>query len=309
MNLNLKPASLSSFPSLTSVCQIFATSAVCWVTYRNSMDDDMKRTLLIQAMILHTEHGSRTPCPSGLRPGMIRIPHMVCTNAKSAGSPIGLRCSSTAAALPVGWSFVWNHRVPNKIKVEDEELWLQQACHDLASTQADLFLVVCWMLWKNRNKRLTEGFGRSAMEVVNSHWQPPLHGVVKINFDGAVFANRKELGVGVIARNSAEACLAWRKRIHQFSTDPMVAETLALLEAAKMGLSQGWNRVILEGDCQIIISRIATGDEDLSLLGPIIEDIRRSLELFVDKQLQFVPRDLNAHAYQLARAATTNEDG
>ncbi|KAK4421667.1 hypothetical protein Salat_2117300 [Sesamum alatum] len=67
--------------------------------------------------------------------------------------------------------------------------------------------------------------------------QPPLQGVVKINFDGVVFMSQKELGLGMIVRNSVGKCLAWRKRIYRFPDDHTVAETIAILEVANMGLS------------------------------------------------------------------------
>ncbi|KAK4423076.1 hypothetical protein Salat_1890200 [Sesamum alatum] len=118
-----------------------------------------------------------------------------------------------------------------------------------------------------------------------------------------------ELGVGTIARNSAGECLAWRKRVYRFSIDPMVAEVMALLEEVKHGLSYGWPRVIFEGDCQIVISRVIAGEEDFSHLGPIVADIRRLLAQFLDSRLQYVPRDYNTYVHQLARSAVADEDG
>ncbi|KAK4428532.1 hypothetical protein Salat_1152900 [Sesamum alatum] len=49
----------------------------------------------------------------------------------------------------------------------DAEHWFRQVCHGLSSSQGDLFLLMSWMLWKNRNKRLMGGMGKLALKVVN----------------------------------------------------------------------------------------------------------------------------------------------
>ncbi|KAL0287996.1 UNVERIFIED_CONTAM: putative mitochondrial protein [Sesamum radiatum] len=85
------------------------------------------------------------------------------------------------------------------------------------------------------NKKLMEDKNQSAIDVINladrllrefaetsqslaprgsatrslQNWQPPTYGIVKINFDGAVFDSRIEMGAGVIARDAAGECLAW----------------------------------------------------------------------------------------------------
>ncbi|KAL0360896.1 UNVERIFIED_CONTAM: hypothetical protein Sradi_3774100 [Sesamum radiatum] len=146
----------------------------------------------------------------------------------------------------------------------DIEGWFRHVCASLEPLCADRFFVLCWSLWNNRNKKLMEDKNQSAIDVINladrllrefaetsqslaprgsatrslQNWQPPTYGIVKINFDGAVFDSRIEMGAGVIARDAAGECLAWRTRNFRFAANPSLAESLATREAIDLGLKR-----------------------------------------------------------------------
>ncbi|KAL0285580.1 UNVERIFIED_CONTAM: hypothetical protein Scaly_2814500 [Sesamum calycinum] len=62
-------------------------------------------------------------------------------------------------------------------------------------------------------------------------WSPPGLGEVKLNFDGAIFASSVEVGIGIIARDSAGACVGWKSVRKQGLFEPEMVEALAAREA------------------------------------------------------------------------------
>ncbi|KAM1348930.1 hypothetical protein ACFX10_003132 [Malus domestica] len=59
--------------------------------------------------------------------------------------------------------------------------------------------------------------------------------------------------------------------------------------------------VVLEGDSSVAIAAVSRQEEDNSLLGPIINDIRGALHGLNGVMLQFVHREANNVAHRLAR--------
>ncbi|KAL0401569.1 UNVERIFIED_CONTAM: hypothetical protein Slati_4186800 [Sesamum latifolium] len=140
------------------------------------------------------------------------------------------------------------------------------------------------------------------------NWQPPSYGVVKINFDGAVFDSRTEMGAGVIARDAAGECLAWRTRNFRFAANPSLAESLAAREAIDLGIKEGWSNIILEGDYQSVINRLIGSTEDFSTIGPVIADIHFMMRQVSHCNVEYIPRQFNSFAHKLARSATHNAE-
>ncbi|KAK4438347.1 hypothetical protein Salat_0169000 [Sesamum alatum] len=139
-------------------------------------------------------------------------------------------------------------------------------------------------------------------------WQTPPQGVVKISFNGSVFESRSELGVDVIARDEVGDSLAWHMRNFKFPADPSFAESLAAKEALKLVIQEGWRNVILEGDFQTVINRMAS-IEDNSLIGPATEDIQHLVRSIPHCIVEYIPREVNSLDHKLARRAVWNEDG
>ncbi|KAL8530509.1 hypothetical protein ACS0TY_007518 [Phlomoides rotata] len=85
----------------------------------------------------------------------------------------------------------------------------------------------------------------------NSHWKPPEQGYIKINTDASLI-----LGEGVAVRG-----VAWNDRgevqwcfseLSNYNPDVEIAESLAILRAMKIALSNGVQNVIFETDAQIV---------------------------------------------------------
>ncbi|KAK4398964.1 hypothetical protein Sango_1371900 [Sesamum angolense] len=105
-------------------------------------------------------------------------------------------------------------------------------------------------------------------------WSPPGLGEVKLNFDGAIFASSVEVGIGIIARDSAGACVGWKSVRKQGLFEPEMVEALAAREAILLACWVGWRRIILEGDCANIYQKLSALSHDCSALGAIIRDIK-----------------------------------
>ncbi|XP_026420208.1 uncharacterized protein LOC113316203 [Papaver somniferum] len=84
-------------------------------------------------------------------------------------------------------------------------------------------------------------------------WKPPDNGVLKINFDASYIDKNMFSGWGLISRDVAGnssglqggACSA---------IDPEQAEAHALLESVIWAKQKGWRKIVLEGDCQNVMT-------------------------------------------------------
>ncbi|KAL0359843.1 UNVERIFIED_CONTAM: hypothetical protein Sangu_0833700 [Sesamum angustifolium] len=205
--------------------------------------------------------------------------------------------SSRADGETSWWRRVWQARVPNKVKVfvwracvnalptglnlkkriSNLQVWglvslgvdfgggsslgvlpwIVAVSSQLDTQGLGLFLCVCWSIWWFRNRRAMEGE----------------HGVVKINFDGAMFERVGEMGVGAVARDSRGHCLAWLTHRIPRPGVGEVAEAWAAREAIQLALRHGWCRVVFEGDCVSLIRKLVNQQRDLSIVGPLVSDI------------------------------------
>ncbi|KAK4435138.1 hypothetical protein Salat_0677100 [Sesamum alatum] len=206
--------------------------------------------------------------------------------------------------------------------------WMRDIMSKLQGEQIQWFVVVCWMLWSSRNKTLMENekdephrvllkgqsflqafrdsIGRSRAEQQQEqmvHWRPPPAEVVKLNFDGALFANPKCRGAGVVARNSAGECLGWKASLFQGVADAEHAEALGARTTMELAVTKGWRRISIEGDCLNIIRRLNSSAADNSMLGPIIHHTRELGRFCTEVEFSFIRKDGNRPGHLLARQA------
>lgn len=79
-------------------------------------------------------------------------------------------------------------------------------------------------------------------------WKAPSSGWVKINFDGALFADQCSSRAGVVIRNDEGLVLAAMSSKEQSLKDPVLIEGLAVLRAISLAIDLGYQYVVLEGD-------------------------------------------------------------
>ena len=168
--------------------------------------------------------------------------------------------------------------------VDFRDLWLGITSNNDHSL-AERFAYVSWSIWHNRNalilkiscipynkiyadmqdhfkefrsaKVSTKLVSQDSMvQSTNSepiHWKPPRSPYCKINFDGALFQDQKMAGIGVVIRNSGGHVIgALSDRIHLPATVDDV-EALACRKAISYALELSVEKVVLEGDSDIII--------------------------------------------------------
>ncbi|KAL0374376.1 UNVERIFIED_CONTAM: hypothetical protein Sradi_3353300 [Sesamum radiatum] len=80
-----------------------------------------------------------------------------------------------------------------------------------------------------------------------------------------------------------------------------LAKALAAREAASLAIQKEWQSIILEGDCKNIIARLNSNDMDLSIFGPIVDDILKLMWSIPCCKAEFVPRECNSLVHNLAR--------
>ncbi|KAK4423410.1 hypothetical protein Salat_1923800 [Sesamum alatum] len=93
------------------------------------------------------------------------------------------------------------------------------------------------------------------------------------------------------------------------AVNPALAEACTALEALHLAVTRGWRNIVIEGDCQVVISRLLSHAEDFSTIGPILCDAKRLMESFDSCSVLSIPRITNGDAHSLARNALSNLDG
>jgi ribonuclease HI len=195
------------------------------------------------------------------------------------------------------------------------------------------FATIAWSLWHERNKfRLTpytslpeDTHSRAIalwLEFLAENtpaetrktpspaipWSPPPLGLYKANFDGAVFQDSHEAGLGVIIRDSNGLIIASLAQKIPFPGSVVMVEALAARRAVTFAIEVGTWKIELEGDSEQIIKAINQEDPIFTPYGHIIEDIRCAAEQLQWSRFNHTKREGNKAAHALARLAKVSQD-
>lgn len=96
--------------------------------------------------------------------------------------------------------------------------------------------------------------------------------MVKINFDEATSKDHTS-GIGVVIRDERGSVLASLSQNIPQVCRPLDIETLAASRALKFAAELGFNKVVLEGDCEVLMKVVKGGDQFLSTVGLVMDDI------------------------------------
>jgi ribonuclease HI len=127
-------------------------------------------------------------------------------------------------------------------------------------------------------------------------WKPPEDGWVKVNTDGS-FNGCLGCGAGVaVLRDHHGKVLAaqvrWLGPIH----DALAAEALAAYDSLQIAALQGFARIVLESDSEVLVAALNSSSLDRSAVAGICHDIRELSRSFSDFKVYFVRREANALA-------------
>ena len=132
-------------------------------------------------------------------------------------------------------------------------------------------------------------------------WRCPLAGLVKINFDGAVFGASNMFGIGMVIRDSNGAVLASCSQKIPQACKAKEIEVLAALKALSFVFELGFRSAILENDSLGLIQALKLEKRSLSPTGLLIEDMKVFANNFVRLLYSHIKRNGNRVAHSLAR--------
>ena len=138
-------------------------------------------------------------------------------------------------------------------------------------------------------------------------WEPPPTSHLKVNFDGAVFRETEEVGLGVVVHDShGKVLVALAKKIKLPSSSDE-AEALAAVRAITLAMDLNLPSFIVEGDSEVVISALRKEEEYFSSFGHLICSIKHYLVFCNCFSFSHTRRLGNSLAHSLAKLARTIE--
>ena len=137
----------------------------------------------------------------------------------------------------------------------------------------------------------------------NFKWKPPEGAVVKANFNGAMFAESDQAGIGVVVKNNRGQVVAAIAEKIAKPESAEVLEVLAARRAVQFVLELGFAHSMFEGDAATVIKALTDGNCSVPSFGHIAKDIESISGLLQTKSFSHVRRQGNAVAHALAQRA------
>ena len=191
-----------------------------------------------------------------------------------------------------------------------------------------LFSITAWSIWHHRNKsRLQEpslplariaGFAREYLQSFKTqgahvslstcnrlpfqkHWRPPPPDCFKINYEGAMFDESDEAGLGVVIRNSeGQVMVALSKKIKK-PPSVVALELLATRRATILVSETSFQQSCFEGDSEVVVKSLCGCGMEKSVVGHILKDTLSYVSLLKNYFFSHVNRQGNAVAHALAQ--------
>ncbi|XP_073360573.1 uncharacterized protein [Aegilops tauschii subsp. strangulata] len=138
-------------------------------------------------------------------------------------------------------------------------------------------------------------------------WEAPEDGWIKANVDGALEKQQNKGGGGTILRDHNGGYVASACFFFPQCADPERAELMACLKAIKMARELNVDRIHVELDCQALAKMIMSPEKNFSLVGPWVEEVKKSLGEFMDFKVGWVRRSANSIAHKLTRVGVGEE--
>lgn len=127
--------------------------------------------------------------------------------------------------------------------------------------------------------------------------------MVKVNFDGAVFKDLGEVGIGVVVLDSQGLVLASMSEKILLSQSITDVEAMVVVRAVNFVQDLSFPLVIIEGDLEIIIKALCSEDKSFSSYGHLIAEAKLSTVSFYSFCVSHIHRQGNSVTHDLARHA------
>ena len=124
---------------------------------------------------------------------------------------------------------------------------------------------------------------------------------MKVNFDGATFANVNKSGIGVVVRNSNGLVIASLAQQVLQSYKVVDIEALAAAWALELGLEICLDPVIVEGDSNVTMKALAIKTRSLASFDVLIQDAKIFSNCYSKLLYSHTKRDSNKVAHSLTR--------
>lgn len=85
--------------------------------------------------------------------------------------------------------------------------------------------------------------------------------------------------------------------------EPETIESLAILRGLQQCLHLGITNLIIESNCQLVVSEIQSFEQSYSLLGNLVSEAKALMAMFKQCSIQFNHRECNGAAHKLAKHA------
>ena len=192
---------------------------------------------------------------------------------------------------------------------------------------AELFIAICWGIWKNRNDLRTGGKGkagwsilRNASQLVEEYraanepktehlpeppasvsWSPPSHGHYKVNIDGAVFSKRKQAGAGVIIRDGVGHVVAALSKRWNYPLGAIEAEAKAWEAGVLFAKDMGIQDAEFEGNSLVLCNVLQGLASPPTSVANVLIDFLNHASLFRQWKVSHIKRQGNILAHLLAQ--------
>ena len=134
-------------------------------------------------------------------------------------------------------------------------------------------------------------------------WSPPQPGCYKVNVDGAVFSKRKQVGIGVIIRDSAGLVIAALSQKLALPLGALEIEAKAMEVGIQFALDVGVRDVTMEGDSKCICDALLGLGETASSVQNVVAGTIHLARAFRNIVFSHTKRQANVPAHLLAQDA------
>uniref|UniRef100_A0A8I6YBU4 RNase H type-1 domain-containing protein n=1 Tax=Hordeum vulgare subsp. vulgare TaxID=112509 RepID=A0A8I6YBU4_HORVV len=128
-----------------------------------------------------------------------------------------------------------------------------------------------------------------------------------INVDAAIFTHDKSMGAGVVMREHSGSCIVCYGICVPDVILPELAEAIAIQKGLQFALCEGFQEVLLGSNCLTVVQRVNLLDQDRSICGSVIQDIKQLKALFTSCSIFHVRREQNVDVHLLARSCNQLE--